>query len=222
MRLTLAILISLAVGALAGGFGYWGWQQATDRALGQRWAETPSDRPLYQNRLELFEALPDGPEVVMLGDSLTQWGEWSELLGRPVANRGIGGDTSTGLLARLDTTVPKTANTVVVMIGTNDLRAEAWSAEVTAANVRQILEKLKGRRVILQSVLYGADDDTNRRIDGLNAALKAECRPPGCTWLDLNPAVFPTGRMLPEEGHDGRHLSGIAYLRWAAALKPLL
>jgi hypothetical protein len=48
-------------------------------------------------------------EVVMLGDSLTNFGEWGELLDRPgAANRGIGMDTTEDVLARLSPRRPIT------------------------------------------------------------------------------------------------------------------
>src|SRR5271165_261445 len=41
--------------------------------------------------------------IVMLGDSLTEGGPWLELTGCPsIVNRGIGGDTTKGVLGRLD------------------------------------------------------------------------------------------------------------------------
>jgi lysophospholipase L1-like esterase len=39
----------------------------------------------------------------MLGDSITDEGEWTELLGFNVKNRGISGDTIERILHRLDT-----------------------------------------------------------------------------------------------------------------------
>ena len=57
----------------------------------------------YQVRREIFRLdRNEVARVLMLGDSLTAQGEWNAMLGEPlVANRGIDGDTSAGLLARV-------------------------------------------------------------------------------------------------------------------------
>src|SRR3954465_13997073 len=57
-------------------------------------------------RGDLFHALATAAvthrDVVVVGDSLTERGEWWELLDRPVANRGVAGDTVAAVRARLD------------------------------------------------------------------------------------------------------------------------
>jgi lysophospholipase L1-like esterase len=61
-------------------------------------------------------------DYIMLGDSITQEGNWNELLGGvKVINKGIGGDTSVGVLNRFDRSINESAHTVFVMIGINDL-----------------------------------------------------------------------------------------------------
>jgi len=62
------------------------------------------------------------PEIVMLGDSLTEWGNWHELVPEHrVINRGIAGDTSSGVLDRLQEVIERRPKVVFVMIGTNDI-----------------------------------------------------------------------------------------------------
>lgn len=216
----------MAVGALAsaaiGAFADHLWVSSRARAEGAMSDTAPQTRALYRHRVDLFGRLASGPTVVMLGDSITQGGEWSELIGPQVANRGVGGDTSGALLTRLDESLPASARTVVVMIGVNDLKAADWNAGASAGNVAALLDRLKGRRVILQSVLYTADPKANRRIDDLNAAYRRLCETGRCEWLDLNPVVAPGGALSRADSLDGRHLNGGAYLRWAAALKARL
>lgn len=216
----------MAVGALAsaaiGAFADHLWISSRARADGAMSETAPQTRALYRHRVDLFSRLRSGPTVVMLGDSITQGGEWSELIGPQVANRGVGGDTSGALLSRLDASLPASARTVVVMIGTNDLKAADWSADASVSNVSALLDRLKGRRVILQSVLYTSDPKANRKIDDLNAAYSRLCETGRCAWLDLNPVVAPGGVLSREDSLDGRHLNGGAYLRWASALKAKL
>ena len=212
LLLLLAALV-LAGGGFAAGLAFDG----VKAGLAAR-NEDPSMRVRYRHRVGLFTMLKtrSDAEVVMLGDSLTDGGAWNELLDRPVANRGVGGDTSDLLLKRLDASVPVSARTAVIMIGLNDLKDDDFSPERTTANVEAILKRLKGRRVILQSVLYDASPAHRAPIDALNARYAALCGQGLCEWLDLRRAVTVAG------SYDGRHLAGPAYVAWAEALKARL
>ncbi|MEM6964409.1 MAG: hypothetical protein AAF573_06560 [Bacteroidota bacterium] len=59
---------------------------------------------VYEHRKNHFKKLPMPEDaIVMLGNSLTQSCEWSELLENPkIVNRGIAGDMTGGLLERLE------------------------------------------------------------------------------------------------------------------------
>src|SRR6185503_20474810 len=87
----------------------------------------------------------DQNAVVLLGDSITQgWGEdfsaWFP--GMKIANQGISGDTSRGVLIRLQEDVlALQPQAVVVLIGTNDLEEKA-EPETIAANLKLILAEL--------------------------------------------------------------------------------
>ena len=77
----------------------------------------------YQVRREMFRLDKNASaRVLMLGDSLTAQGEWNAMLGEPlVANRGIDGDTSAGVLARMSDDADFRGDAVVIWIGTNDV-----------------------------------------------------------------------------------------------------
>jgi len=82
----------------------------------------------YVERLEDFmlDTINEG-EIVMLGNSLTeQGGNWSSKIGaRNVRNRGISGDNTDGVMARLGELICARPSVVFVMIGTNDL----WTSQ---------------------------------------------------------------------------------------------
>src|SRR6056300_1520004 len=84
--------------------------------------------------------------LVFLGDSITQgWGD--DLKGAfgktKVANRGISGDTTRGMLYRMPEDVLALKPTgVVLLMGTNDLE-EGATPEVIAGNLKLILKGLK-------------------------------------------------------------------------------
>ena len=54
---------------------------------------------LYQVRKDQHMSYKIQADIVMLGDSMTEFAEWNELLGRnDVVNRGIRGDITEGML----------------------------------------------------------------------------------------------------------------------------
>ena len=175
----------------------------------------------YRDQVEQFSLLKTEPDVVMLGDSLTSGGEWAELLGPSVVNRGVAGDTAAGLLARLDQSVPKSARTALVMIGTNDFGNGAVAKDVEQP-YRQIVARLAPRKVIVTSTPYSRRWETNREVKALNKSLAALCATGACTFVDLNRRIAPNGRIGPESSRDGIHLTGAAYAEWVKEIKPLL
>jgi lysophospholipase L1-like esterase len=83
--------------------------------------------------------------VLMLGDSLTVQGEWNAMLGELlVANRGIDGDTSAGLLARVGDDADFRGDAVVIWIGTNDV-LQGETAGSVVGNISKAVAELKGR-----------------------------------------------------------------------------
>src|SRR5262249_53747001 len=101
-------------------------------------------RKLWAQRRSAWAARveQDQNAVVLLGDSITQG--WGDTIGElfpnlKVANRGISGDTTRGVLIRLPEDVLSLhPQAVVLLIGTNDLEEQA-EPEVIAANLKLIL-----------------------------------------------------------------------------------
>jgi acyl-CoA thioesterase I len=63
-----------------------------------------------------------------------------------VANAGIPGDTTAGMLRRLDGAVPKGTNIVILQPGANDLRF-GFSREQRAANIAAMVKRLRARDI---------------------------------------------------------------------------
>src|SRR2546423_862258 len=88
----------------------------------------------------------DEGAVVFLGDSITQgWGDdlGGAFPGMKIANRGISGDTSRGVLIRLkDDVLALKPAAIVLLIGTNDL-ADNAEPETIAGNLKLILAEIK-------------------------------------------------------------------------------
>src|SRR5215468_7229419 len=96
-------------------------------------------------RAAMFHGMTDERrDVVMLGDSLTQRGEWWELLGRPVANRGISSDTVADVAARLDDVEALEPRVLFLLVGVNDLRLGV-TPEALAARHGALVAELRRR-----------------------------------------------------------------------------
>ena len=170
--------------------------------------------------------------MVFLGDSITQG--WGDDLGGAfgklkVANRGISGDTSRGVLVRLkDDVLDLEPRAVVLMIGANDL-AEKASAEVVFGNVKLIIEALKAPNANIPIVLcetFPCAPDNYRPVAEIRKinALYAQ------TWSDDSQVTIAKtydlfagedGASLPKYLPDRVHPNAAGYARWAGALRPI-
>jgi len=175
----------------------------------------------------------DQHAVVFLGDSITQG--WQDQLaasfpGLKVANRGISGDTTRGLLIRLrEDVLALHPAAVVLLIGTNDLGEKA-EPETAAANIQLLLAELRKHNPAMPVVLCEvfpsspAKDRPAEKIKRLNRLLRAVVRDqPQVTLLDTwTLFAGPDGDAKPEEFPDLLHPNATGYAKWAAALRPAL
>ena len=173
---------------------------------------------------------------VLAGDSLSMWFPTKLLpVDRIWLNQGISGETSVGLLKRLqlfDRTVP---DTVFVMIGINDLLRGA-SDEGILDNQRQIIRDLRWAhpkaQVVVQSILPHSGEQAtwenrdrllaipNSRIRAINRRLKEIASSENVLYLDLYPLFADAEGNLPTElSTDGLHLNNQGYLVWRSALQ---
>jgi acyl-CoA thioesterase I len=92
--------------------------------------------------------------------------------GRPmqVRNAGVDGDTSAGMLARLDRAVPNGTKVVILQIGGNDAR-RGIDATQRAANISAIRQKLQARNISIveaDSAVGGALRSGMTQTDGIH------------------------------------------------------
>ena len=175
---------------------------------------------------------PDQHAVVFLGDSITQgWGDdlHNSFPGMKVANRGISGDTTRGVLIRLEEDVLSLhPGGVVLLIGTNDLEENA-DPEIIAANLKLILGALKNHDAKMPIILCQVfpSSDTKKRpadkIKKLNqlyaAAVKGD---PQITLIETWPIFADAqGDAKLAEFPDLLHPNQTGYEKWAAALRPI-
>jgi len=163
----------------------------------------------------------------MLGDSITEFGLWDEWFpDLPIANRGVGGETSAQVLTRLQSAIHR-PRAVFLLIGTNDLAFDVPAAE-TASNVASILRAIEhdspGTPVIVQSVMPRALAFRDE-ISGLNRRYREliDAEADHVRYLDLWPSLAtPDGALRRELTEDGLHLNGNGYARWVVALQPVI
>jgi lysophospholipase L1-like esterase len=112
-------------------------------------------------------------EIVFAGDSLIADGPWSELYS-PIKNRGIGGETTAGLLDRLDEVTESRPLKIFLLVGTNCLAADIPVAQVVR-NYRKILERVRREspqsQVFVISVLP-VNPQLGKRIAHANATIR--------------------------------------------------
>lgn len=173
----------------------------------------------------------DQGAVVFFGDSITQgWRNMpNEFPGLKVANRGISGDTTRGMLIRLDEDVLALNPAAVVMLmGTNDLADDA-TAEQIAGNVKLMLDAFKVHDPEMPVVLcrvFPSSPEKDRKandIKEINDELAAIARgDERITVLDTW-TLFANeeGNAKIEEFPDLLHPNGIGQAKWGAALRPV-
>jgi lysophospholipase L1-like esterase len=173
--------------------------------------------------LELYEAPAD---IVMVGDSLTDTVEWSELFpGTSIANRGITGDTTSKVLYRLDTVVSTGAKDAFILVGINDFLGGA-NVETVYQNYLMILDALmaQGVRPHIQSTIYVGESrrQINEKVRDLNRRLHGVASERGLTYVDLNAVLAVDGVLNPLYTTDDIHLNADGYAHWRDTLKPLI
>lgn len=175
----------------------------------------------------------DQGAVVFTGDSLT--GGWKELATSfpklKVANRGVGGDTSRGILFRLqEDVVDLHPKAVVITAGANDLSAHGEPAN-TIFNISAMVDMLRKQdpkvaivictippQTIAGSVdVPGARQDLRARIQAFAAGKER------IVALDLFPLfALPDGKPDPALfNKDLVHPNEAGHVKWAAALTPV-
>lgn len=187
----------------------------------------------YEGRMELYDQLNNQQaDILFLGNSITERGEWHELLpGRKVANRGIGGDNTFGVLARLDGVIAQRPKKLFLLIGINDI-GRGLPVEVILNNYRSILTKLAQglpkTKIIVESVLpmnesklaYDYLKNKADNVKALNEGIKKLASEFDLPYLNLHELFADEhGALKADYTKDGIHLLPEAYVDWVAWLK---
>lgn len=193
--------------------------------------------PLYHQRASLFEELPiKNTDVVFLGNSITHFGEWHELLNNPnIKNRGISGDIAQGVYDRLDPILNGKPAKIFLLIGINDVSHDVAADSIVRAISKIVLKigtNSPQTKLYIQSVLpvnpdFGLFLKATTRGDEvlkINSGLKELCSKHGLTYIDAYSALKEEAseKLRPEFTNDGLHLLGKGYLKWVEVLRGYL
>lgn len=170
--------------------------------------------------------------LLFIGDSLTEWFNFGKHLpGVKVINEGIAGDTSYGLLERLEGIMDTPVEKIFLMIGINDV-FNGFPKEDIVENLELIIEQLQthinGTELVVQSLLpvneslLGNASGLNKKISYINQELKEHCSLRKLTFLDIFPFFLSGGEMDPAYTTDGGHLSEAGYRLWAKKIRAIL
>lgn len=179
-------------------------------------ASFAAENPLYA---------PYAVDVAFLGDSLTDFYRVGEAFPDLVtANRGVGGDTTFELEARLAVSAyalkPKVA---VLLIGVNNL-------DTAMDNYERILQGLKTHlpetRVVVLSLtpVGGAWAEKNAQIALHNVEIGGLAEKYGYTYVDIFTPLYDraTNTLADAYSLDGVHLTDPAYAEITRVLTPVL
>ena len=179
-------------------------------------------------------------QIIFIGDSITDLYPLDDYYADlPLAsyNRGIGGDTTSGVLKRLDVSAIDLApSKIVLMIGTNDVNGTDSVSEI-ADRYGEILDRLEAAlpntEIICMSVIpqnevleeYTDIDvaKSTERIHALNSKIAEMTNARAILYLDLYSRLADENdRLIRTYSDDGIHLNAKGFEVWTELLKPYL
>jgi lysophospholipase L1-like esterase len=189
----------------------------------------------YTQRLDFFRKMPNRKgEIVFVGNSITEGGKWQELFPKKkVINRGISGDVTYGILARLDEVLESKPAKIFLLSGVNDMK-RGIPNDVILQNFKRMMVMVKMQspktKLYMQSILPVNEamlpaiyaQVKNSKINDLNQKLAALCKEMNISYINLHPALADEkGSLKKEWSIDGLHLRQASYVYWANELKRL-
>ncbi len=161
--------------------------------------------------------------IVFVGDSITQdYNVYEYFPEYKVYNRGIGGDTTEGLLKRLDESIfelePKT---IVLLMGTNDFGVLNANPEDIYLRMKEIIGKIQNRLIDTKTILIsiypvnpkldptsvGSRNNSNiKKLNSLYQTIQ------GIQYVDLyNLLIDEEGNLKKEYSVEGLHINQNGY-----------
>jgi len=169
-------------------------------------------------------------KLLMLGDSLIEWGDWESLLPEiQVINRGIAGEHTEDLSARLVSEIDAIIDAgtepeyILLMTGTNNLlMGSPYFPVILGSMLPRLTDLCPSSSITLNSLmpmqLLGL---TQESVTAANNELRGTAKRSGCRFLDMTGPF--TEQCLPVTKpcflNDGVHLATRGYQVWAGAIR---
>lgn len=191
----------------------------------------------WKQRVSLFDIIPlKNSDIVFLGNSITDGGEFAELFNNPdVKNRGISSDVISGVMDRIGQVTDNSPSKIFLLIGINDVSHNHSIAELSSRYemlVKEIRKRTPQTELYLQSLMpINNDFGRYRNLKGKEQTVKAFneeiekiATRNGAEYVDLWPALADpdTGKLKTEFTNDGLHLTGAGYKAWTDAVRPFV
>lgn len=180
----------------------------------------------YQAENRSLSNTDDDRRIVLLGNSITEGWEDADpdfFKKYHLVNRGISGETSTQMLARMQQDVidPEPV-AVIILAGINDIAAndspEALQTLVENIEAMARMASGSGISVVLCSILpsnrihWRNNKNPSGHIDQVNRAIRSFAAANGFGYIDYHPSLRDDANGLrPEFTYDGVHLTHAGY-----------
>lgn len=205
----------------------------------------PRSIKLLRNKYKKAKSYADESSEIILGatvffgDSITELCDLEKYYPYVnTCNRGISGDTTEGMLNRVESNVLAISPSNVVLLGgTNDIGKNVALQDIVN-NIEQIIQRIQlsipSCNIYIQSVypinpkkkskLYNkCGSRTNIAIDDLNILLNDLCAQYGCVYIDVNSQLKDKdGNLKKQYTFDGLHLTKKGYKVASKIIAPYL
>ncbi|MBD1428254.1 MULTISPECIES: GDSL-type esterase/lipase family protein [Sphingobacterium] len=186
----------------------------------------------YESREKLYQNIKKTKvDVVFFGNSITERGPWHELFSNyKIANRGIGGDNTFGMKARVANAVSCKPKKIFLMMGINDIgrgHATSWTLKNYEEIIKIIKEISPKTRIYIQSTLplneakiqYDYQRGREQNIRALNDGIVQLAKKYKVQYVNVKEVLANDYELKSEYTNDGIHVNIDAYLAWAKYLK---
>ena len=186
-------------------------------------------KKLYYDRIEVFKRdTLRFNQIVFLGNSITEGGkDWNEKFGVVgISNRGISGDSTDGVIARLNEIIHFSPKAIFLLIGINDIYNELTPSTDYVVNnilkiIKRINQELPETKIFLQTILPVEKEVYKDKIIAVNGMIKTFVSQSKFEIIDLYSIfVNKEGKMKKELSYDGVHLNDKGYSVWVDYIKP--
>jgi len=188
-------------------------------------------KKLYYDRIEVFKQdTLRFNQIVFLGNSITEGGkDWNEKFGIVgISNRGISGDSTDGVIARLNEIIHFSPKAIFLLIGINDIYNDLTPSTDYIANnilkiIKRINQELPETKIFLQTILPVEKEVYKEKIIAVNGIIKSFVSQSKFEIIDLYSIfVNDEGKMKQELSYDGVHLNDKGYSVWVDHIKPIV